>query len=336
MTTLEATGVWRDVAVETFRDDIRPRYRPALLKGLVADWPSVRTAAHAPEAILAYVSRFDLGRPVETFVGDPTIQGRFWYQKDMRGLNFERRRESFAAFASRLTQHLEDERPPAIYMGAASIAEGFPEFAAHNPTPLVDHRIVPRLWMGNAVEVATHYDIDENLACVVAGRRRFTLFPPDQLPNLYVGPLDFTLAGQPSSLVPLDDPDPDRFPRFAEALAAAQVAELEAGDALYIPPLWWHHVESLDRVNALVNYWWTDAVPGSGSPFECLVHAILTIRSMPEPQRAMWRKMFDHYIFETGGDPVAHLPPEHRGILGRLTPQLANYIRTWLQRAMTR
>jgi hypothetical protein len=50
----------------------------------------------------------------------------------------------------------------------------------------------------------------------------------------------------------------------------------------------------------------------------------------------MWRKMFDHYIFETGGDPVAHLPPEHRGILGRLTPQLANYVRTWLQRAMTR
>jgi hypothetical protein len=187
MTTLEATQVWRNVAAETFREEIRPRYRPALLKALVADWPSVRAAAHAPQAILSYVGRFDLGRPVETFVGDPAIQGRFWYQKDMRGFNFERRRESFADFASRLTQHLEDERPPAIYMGAASIADGFPEFAAHNPAPLVDHRIVPRLWMGNAVEVATHYDIDENLACVVAGRRRFTLFPPDQLPNLYVG-----------------------------------------------------------------------------------------------------------------------------------------------------
>ncbi len=63
------------------------------------------------------------------------------------------------------------------------------------------------------------------------------------------------------SLVQLHAPDFDRFPRFREALDAAVTAELEAGDAIYIPPLWWHHVQSLEPFNLLVNYWW-HALPG--------------------------------------------------------------------------
>ena len=35
-------------------------------------------------------------------------------------------------------------------------------------------------------------------------------------------------------------------------------AELQPGDAIFIPSLWWHQVESLSAVNGLVNYWWTD------------------------------------------------------------------------------
>ena len=39
------------------------------------------------------------------------------------------------------------------------------------------------------------------------------------------------------------------------------VAELAPGDALFIPTLWWHHVESLDQqLNCLVNYWWNGAI----------------------------------------------------------------------------
>ena len=81
---------------------------------------------------------------------------------------------------------------------------------------------MPRVWFGNRVTVQTHYDISSNIACVVAGRRRFTLFPPEQLVNLYVGPLEFTLAGQPISMVKLEQPDFERYPRFRQALAAAQ------------------------------------------------------------------------------------------------------------------
>ena len=59
----------------------------------------------------------------------------------------------------------------------------------------------PRIWLGNRSEVSAHFDLSDNIACVVAGRRRFTLFPPDQVANLYVGPLDHTMAGQPASMV---------------------------------------------------------------------------------------------------------------------------------------
>jgi hypothetical protein len=327
---------WRDVDPATFANEVRRQYRPAVLRGLVRDWPAVAAFAASPRAFFDYVGRFDRGAPVVSFIGDPAIKGRFWYREDMRGYNFERVRETYGAFVERLFACAEDPDPPSVYMGAAPVTECFPEFAAENVNALVQPSVVPRLWVGNAVKVSTHYDLSDNIACVIGGHRRVTLFPPDQLPNLYVGPLEFTLAGQPVSMVDLHAPDFDRYPRFREALAAAQVAELDPGDAIYIPTLWWHNIVSLDRMNAMVNYWWKDEMADAGSPFECLVHALISIRNLPEPERQAWRLIFDHYIFETGGDPVAHLKPEHQGVLGKLTPDLAKYIRSWLVRSLNR
>ena len=154
----------------------------------------------------------------------------------------------------------------------------------------------PRIWIGNRSEVSAHFDLSDNIACVVAGRRRFTLFPPDQVANLYVGPLDHTMAGQPASMVPLKAPDLERFPRFREALAAARTAELEPGDAIYIPTLWWHHVEALSAFNVLVNYWWEDPSRFAGGAFEAMVHGIMAVSYLPPERRRAWRAMFDHYV----------------------------------------
>ena len=41
----------------------------------------------------------------------------------------------------------------------------------------------------------------------------------------------------------------------------AQVALVEPGDTLYIPPLWWHHVESYG-FNVMVNTWYDDTRAG--------------------------------------------------------------------------
>jgi len=88
----------------------------------------------------------------------------------------------------------------------------------------------------------------ENVGIVMTGRRRFTVFPPEQIGNLYPGPFELTPSGVPISLVDLTAPDLDRYPRFAEAMAAAQSAVLEPGDAIYLPFHWWHAVESLESV----------------------------------------------------------------------------------------
>ena len=150
--------------------------------------------------------------------------------------------------------------------------------------PLMDADVRPRLWLGNAFLTPAHIDELDNLACVVGGRRRFTLFPPEQVRNLYIGPLDFTPAGAPVSMVSLKAPDFERFPRFRDALAAARVADLEPGDALFIPAVWWHHVESFDVVNMLVNYWWQQPaymLPDRVSPTKTMLHALLSMRHLP-------------------------------------------------------
>jgi oxalate decarboxylase/phosphoglucose isomerase-like protein (cupin superfamily) len=60
-------------------------------------------------------------------------------------------------------------------------------------------------------------------------------------------------------MVHVTAPDFDKFPRFADALDSAEEAELSPGDAIFIPRDWFHHVESLERFNILVNYWWDAA-----------------------------------------------------------------------------
>jgi hypothetical protein len=200
---------------------------------------------------------------------------------------------------------------------------------------LVDPAIEAKIWLSNRVTVQTHFDMSYNVACVVAGRRRFTLIPPDQIENMYVGPLEFTLAGPPVSMVRLDAPDFGKFPRFRAALAAAQVAELAPGDALFIPYMWWHHVESLDRFNVLVNYWWDGLPVWQGSPFWALMHAIHAVRNLPPAHRDIWRGVFEHFVFSGGEQALAHLSESQRGLQGLPTPQKAQVIRNYLAQMLS-
>jgi hypothetical protein len=318
-----------------FRAELVPAYRPVVLRGLVRDWPAVAAAMRSDGEAAAYLAGFDRGAAVEAFVGPPEIGGRFFYARDMAGFNFERRRGPFGDVLRDILALSAEPKAPAVYIGSAPVPEVLPGFAARNPmTLLEDGRAVPRIWIGTRTIVSTHFDLSDNIACVVAGRRRFTLFPPEQLPNLYVGPLDHNMAGQPASMVELKAPDFELFPRFGEALAAAVTAELEPGDAIYIPTLWWHQIEALAPFNILVNHWWEDAPPDRGSMFEAMVHAIFAAGTIPAERLDAWRLWFDHYVFRANGDPAAHLSPEHRGILGASTPPLRQRLRQFLLRTL--
>ena len=323
------------VDLARFRAELVPAYKPMVLRGLVRDWPAVGAAMRSAGEGAAYLAGFDRGAAVEAFVGPPEIGGRFFYGRDMAGFNFERRRGPFGDVLRDILALSAEPDAPAVYIGSAPLPEVLPGFAARNVMPLLEEgRAVPRIWIGNRSTVSTHFDLSDNIACVVAGRRRFTLFPPEQLPNLYVGPLDHTMAGQPASMVELNAPDFERFPRFREALDAAFAAELEPGDAIYIPTLWWHQIEALAPFNILVNYWWEDAPPDRGSMFEAMVHAIFAAGTLPPERLDAWRLWFDHYVFRADGNPAAHLAPEHRGILGASTPSLRQRLRQFLLRTL--
>lgn len=309
---------YRDVDVGLFRDTIRPAAQPAAMRGLAAGWPAVAAARQSDDDFVAYVRQFAVSRPVGAIVGSPQIEGRFFYNDDLTALNFHRGTSNLQEFFDWVLRERDNPQPHAVAIQSEPIAEIFPGFERDNSIELLPGDVIPRAWIGNRIRVAPHYDLFENLGIVVAGRRRFILFPPDQLKNLYAGPFELTPAGTPVSLVDPLAPDLGRYPRFAEAMKAAQIAELEPGDAIYIPFHWWHGVDSLAPVNLFVNYWWNDRRRDLGSAYSALLHAIYALKSLPDDQRAVWRGVFDHFVFGVNGDPAEHLPPHARGMLGEL------------------
>ena len=336
LASLPKTRAWRNVTGATLRNEIIPLDRPAVLKGLVNDWPMVRANAQSRAALYDYVRTRDQGRPIKILVGQPDIHGVYFYRDDLSGLNFEYAQKPFHETLATILGYQDRADAPAIYTGAALVSETCPSIADENTLDILDKRARPRMWLGNAVTAATHYDNMDGINCMVAGRKRFIFFPPDQLPNLYIGPLDLAPGGQPTSLVRISAPDFERFPRFADALAVAETVDVEPGDAIYIPNLWWHNVESLDPVNLSVNYWWVDGPLAGGEPFAALAHSLLAIKPLPADRREVWRQMFDHYVFETGGDPVPYVPRERRGMLGDMSPELQAHVRSQLIRSLTK
>ena len=263
---MRAIAEWDAPTPEQFRDEVVSSAEPAVLRGIAADWPLVRAARQSAQHCIALLAAHVSDDPVEVLRAEPEEEGRFHYTPDGRSLNFIRGKAPPRAFLAALIDRSEVERPHALVVQGLIARRHVPGFAQSHPMPLVPTGVEPRLWIGNEAKVATHNDPVDNVAVVGAGRRRFTLFPPQAEPDLYMGPADPTPAGTPVSLVHVTAPDFDRYPRFADAMAVAQEAELAPGDAIFIPRDWFHHVEALERLNLLVNYWWDAATnPRSSS-----------------------------------------------------------------------
>ncbi len=326
------------VTSENFRADIVTGAQPVVFRGLVDGWPVVQAARKSAATFCEYVKRFDRGYDVDAAIGPPSVGGRIFYNEDLSGLNCRMEQLKLSGALDYLLEHADDDPAPTLAIQSVVIGRYLPGLEKENRLPdgFLPEGIDGRIWLGTRAAIAAHFDPSENLACCVAGRRRFTLFPPEQVANLYVGPLERTPAGAAISMVDFDRPDYAAYPRFAEAEAAAYVADLSPGDAVYVPYLWWHHVRSLEAVNGLVNYWWGEAEEQRGDPRNALLHAMLSIKNLPPSHRDAWRAIFEHYVFEASGEPGAHLPAARRGILGRMEPEQVKRLRLALSRALSR
>ena len=100
-------------------------------------------------------------------------------------------------------------------------------------------RKLPVLFMGGkGAKVQMHFDIDwsDILLCHFGGKKRVLLIPPEQTPFMYHVPFSF------SSLFEVDyeNPDYDKYPALKHL--HGEIAELNHGDVLYIPPGYWHYI----------------------------------------------------------------------------------------------
>ena len=312
---------------EQFLRGIVQSCEPVVLRGLVGHWPAVQAALRSPAAFKDYVLQFDNGGQMEAFLGEPRIAGKYYYSDDLKGFNFERKRMSFADALDTIVSTLDRPGSPSVYVGSIVVDAFLPGFTAQNAMPLLGSAASPRIWLGHASNVSCHYDAFENIACVVAGTRRFTLYPPELIGSLYVGPIDNTMAGQPVSLAASSPPDDEKFPLFRAAKEKALAAELYPGDALFLPKLWWHQIEATAPFNGLVNYWWDAFSIGPDAPYTSLLLAMIAIGERPPKERQAWKAFFDHYVFRSNGHPLAHLPADRHGLLGPLKPDNYGKIR---------
>jgi len=136
-----------------------------------------------------------------------------------------------------------------------SFAEAYPELADDLVLPPgieTGELLQVNLWVGEAGNVTPlHFDIENNFLAQIIGRKRVTLFDPGQTGYLYPNGSRSCLNN--TSQVQLLAPDFDRHPRFRQARGVECI--VNAGEMLFIPPFWWHQVESLDPAVS-INFWW--------------------------------------------------------------------------------
>ena len=318
--------------------ELLERGEPAVLKGIARNWGLVRAGLSSPADAMSYLLSFYNGKPLSASFAPGDARGRLFYNNDFTKLNFEARRVQMGEVLERIRAHMSDEHPPTAYIGSTPVDSCLPGFRKENDIDFgaISADAPPAIWIGNRTVASCHYDAPNNIACCVVGRRRFTMFPPDQILNLYPGPLELTPGGQAVSVVDFSNPDFAKYPRFREAVAAGVVAEVEPGDAVFVPSMWWHHVQGLSEFNTLVNYWWSTSPGFIPTPMNALIHAMWSLRGRPEAEKQAWKSVFDYYIFGARDTATEHLPEQARGILGQIDENMARQIRAMLLAKLNR
>jgi len=303
--------------------------RPFIVRQLHSEWILVKKGKESETELKKYLHECSLKRDFVYAIGEPEQNGKIFYNKDM-GVNFVERKAALKTVLGYFDEIREAEEDVALYLSSLEIHKYFENLLTETPSYLNENRYRAGLWIGNKIQVPLHNDFPNNVACVIGGRRKFTLIPPNQFENLYVGPIDFTPAGRAVSMVDLQNPDLDKYPKFAVALEHALTAELSPGDVIYIPSMWWHAVEGLDDFNVMLNFWWRENPIFLGGPDAAMKLAIATIRDLPHQEKQHWKQLFEYYIFNNSEENIAHIPEKSRGVLGRINSDLARKIKSYL------
>ncbi|XP_077320663.1 bifunctional peptidase and (3S)-lysyl hydroxylase JMJD7 isoform X1 [Lithobates pipiens] len=171
-------------------------------------------------------------------------------------------------------------RPGVYYIQkqCSNLTEEFPELIGdvENHIPWMSEALgkspdAVNFWLGESAAVTSlHKDHYENLYCVILGEKHFILHPPTDRPfipyELYQPAVyqvnedgSFAVVDQESAekvpWIPVDplDPDLSMYPAYSQTRPLH--VTVRAGEMLYLPSLWFHHVRQSHGCIA-VNYWY--------------------------------------------------------------------------------
>ena len=114
---------------------IRAERKPVVIRGLAAEWPAVAAARQSDEAIVAYLTRDPTPRPVRAIAAPPSENGRFFYNADLTGFNFQAAQGRLDLLLADLLRAREMDEVPAMAVQSEEIDEILPRFAAENSSP---------------------------------------------------------------------------------------------------------------------------------------------------------------------------------------------------------
>lgn len=222
MLTLSPVERVGTVAKRSFLDEWRRPRRPVVLEQLTAAWPARRTWS------LEYLKAV-AGDRVVPLCGGPARDRAYQHA-------------AVARMPLREYLHRLEHGEQSLRIFFVRVLTMLPELVRDFAYPDLGVRFVEHLSVlfagGRRARVQMHFDVDfaDVMLCHFGGPKRVILFAPDQTPYLYRVPFSFSAR---SDVAP-ETPDYDTFPALARA--RGHVAELHHGDALYIPPGYWHYV----------------------------------------------------------------------------------------------
>ncbi|KFA92721.1 hypothetical protein Q664_14085 [Archangium violaceum Cb vi76] len=306
---------------------------PFVVTGSLESWPLFQRMRECggDERKLALLGSLVGQTPVSYHRLPQQLRGHFHFQEGNPeqvtfGKATRREEVSFDVLARELLECQRGESADSVYMQAHFIEKGTPLFGALGPGVLPflpEDNDIAMMWVGsNGQVVNLHYDDFTTVICMVNGMKRVTLFPPESLPHLYQAPFDRMLEYCQTSLVRVLEPDLRRYPLFERAQREAQVAVLEPGDVLVMPPMWWHHVESFG-LNVMVN---TRLFPASfpqlESAYSNLSRAVKLFFPRSQEQRNRALALYREAVFAPGASEPG---PVHSAAVAEETPELARH-----------
>lgn len=336
--TREVYGVnFSDANIEAILAD----GEPCILKGALSKHALVIAGQESNECAMEYLQTYANDRPALCYTTVPDADGRLFYNDNKDGFNFSISQVPMRVFFESLRRESAAKSGTGLYIGSAELTDHFPELIGGSGLKLPGKAFesyIPRIgiWLGNRTTASAHYDVSNNVAACLVGKRRFTLLPPGRPEAFGLGPLEPTPGGQTISMLDVRDPDLSQFPEAKALEGIAEEAVIEAGDVLIYPSMWWHQVEALDDFNVMVNYWWNELPAYIDDPMATLLHGILSLRDRPVTEKEAWRELFDYYVFGDPAVPRKNLPDHAWGALAPMDEMISRRLRKQVMRKINR